>query len=76
MGPCLCYNVIIILQLLNGKFSYLNGRLATEVRLNQLGRDKYHLARQSFYPQGYGIALREGAPYKAAFEKTLVSKLL
>ncbi|XP_066971943.1 glutamate receptor ionotropic, delta-2-like [Macrobrachium rosenbergii] len=60
-----------IAKVLSGKFGFVNAMLATEIRATREGREKFYLARQSFYPQGYGMALNSGAPYKRVFDRAL-----
>ncbi|XP_068247580.1 glutamate receptor ionotropic, delta-2-like [Palaemon carinicauda] len=60
-----------ISKVLSGKFGFVNAKLSSEIRATKAGRHKFHIARQSFYPQGYGVALNRGAPYKRVFEKAL-----
>ncbi|XP_066967133.1 glutamate receptor ionotropic, delta-2-like [Macrobrachium rosenbergii] len=60
-----------IAKVLSGKLAFVNARLASEIRATREGREKFYLARQSFYPQGYGMALNSGAPYKRVFERAL-----
>ncbi|XP_064118946.1 glutamate receptor ionotropic, delta-2-like [Macrobrachium nipponense] len=60
-----------IAKVLSGKFGFANAMLATEIRATREGREKFYLARQTFYPQGYGMALNSGAPYKRVFERAL-----
>ncbi|ROT84896.1 hypothetical protein C7M84_021910 [Penaeus vannamei] len=59
-------------KVLTGKYAYLGGRLASEVRMTIFGQEQYHLARQTFQPQAYGVMLNSGSPYKGVFDKALL----
>ncbi|XP_037794744.1 glutamate receptor ionotropic, delta-1-like isoform X2 [Penaeus monodon] len=56
-------------KVLTGKFGFINAWLASEIRISARGKEKYHLARQTYYPQRYGVALHSGAPYLTVFNK-------
>nr|XP_027228470.1 glutamate receptor ionotropic, delta-1-like [Penaeus vannamei] len=58
-------------KVLTGKFGFVNAWLASEIRITARGKENYHLARQTYYPQSYGVALQSGAPYLAVFDKKL-----
>ncbi|XP_042857157.1 glutamate receptor ionotropic, delta-2-like [Penaeus japonicus] len=58
-------------RVLTGKFAFMNAWLASEIRINKLGKHKYYMARNTYYPQGYGMVLNSGAPYKKLFERSL-----
>ncbi|XP_066952298.1 uncharacterized protein [Macrobrachium rosenbergii] len=51
----------------------MSANLNSEIRTSQKGRDRFYLARQTFFPQGYGIACRKGAPYTQKFDEILIS---
>ncbi|XP_076055378.1 glutamate receptor ionotropic, delta-2-like [Oratosquilla oratoria] len=36
------------------------------------GLSKFHIAKETFYPQPFGIALRSGSPYKETFSRVLM----
>jgi len=55
------------------KSALVEATLACEIRATILGREKFHLSRQSFYPQAYGIACIKGAPYRHTIDALLVS---
>ncbi|ROT84901.1 hypothetical protein C7M84_021915 [Penaeus vannamei] len=59
-------------KVLTGKFSYMNAQLGAEIRALRLGRHRFHFARNSFYPQRYGMALTSGAPFKEEFDRVLL----
>ncbi|XP_068247831.1 glutamate receptor ionotropic, delta-2-like [Palaemon carinicauda] len=61
-----------VAEVLTGKFAFVEGMLSCKIRASKIGRNKFHVARQGFYPQGYGMALNSGAPYMRVFEKTLM----
>lgn len=58
---------IIILQIfpqvVKKNTAFLSGYVASETNAIKQGRERYHLARDTFNPQGYGIACHTGAPY-------------
>ncbi|XP_042884156.1 glutamate receptor ionotropic, delta-1-like [Penaeus japonicus] len=58
-------------KVLTGKFGFINAWLASEIRISTRGKHKYHMARHTYYPQRYGIALNSGAPYLAMFNRKL-----
>ncbi|XP_071522288.1 probable glutamate receptor [Panulirus ornatus] len=45
------------------KFVFLNPQLSSELRATQRGRENYYFSRETFYPQGYGVACNRGAPF-------------
>lgn len=51
------------LQITKEKFVFLNPQLSSELRATQRGRENYHFARETFYPQRYGVACNKGAPF-------------
>ncbi|KAK7084343.1 hypothetical protein SK128_011264 [Halocaridina rubra] len=53
----------------------MSANLNSEIRASQKGRSRFYLARQTFFPQGYGIACRGGAPYLQKFDDVLVQLL-
>ncbi|XP_068229758.1 glutamate receptor ionotropic, delta-2-like [Palaemon carinicauda] len=54
-----------------GKFALVNNRMGAEVRANLRGRERFHFARNEFYPHGYSIACPNGSPYKDVFQRVL-----
>ena len=72
---CRCYYNLsqTIFQLsskvLDGSSGYLAQELGLEIRMSQRGRSRFHMARETFYPQGYGMVLFSGAPFKEAFDR-------
>ncbi|XP_068224362.1 glutamate receptor ionotropic, kainate 2-like [Palaemon carinicauda] len=42
---------------------YMSGNLNTEIRTRQRGRHLFHLSREKFQVQGFGIVCQTGAPY-------------
>lgn len=61
--------ISLILQVLTGKFAYMNAQLGAEIRAIKRGIHNYHFAKNTFYPQGYAMALPSGSPYKGKLEK-------
>ncbi|ROT83246.1 hypothetical protein C7M84_023582 [Penaeus vannamei] len=59
-------------KVLTGKFAYMNAQLGAEIRAIKRGIHNYHFAKNTFYPQGYAMALPSGSPYKGKLEKLLV----
>ncbi|XP_076045737.1 glutamate receptor ionotropic, delta-1-like [Oratosquilla oratoria] len=57
---------------LRNKYAYVHATMALKVRAVKFGKSKFHVARESFCPQGYGIVCRSGSPYKATFEDILI----
>ncbi|XP_063868105.1 glutamate receptor ionotropic, delta-2-like isoform X2 [Scylla paramamosain] len=53
------------------KFVFVNPQLNSELRASQRGRQNFHIARQAFFPQAYGIACISGAPFLAKFNQIL-----
>ncbi|XP_076068494.1 uncharacterized protein LOC143040943 [Oratosquilla oratoria] len=51
--------------------AYIHARLAIITRIHKRGRNRYYLARRSFYPQAYGIAFRSGSPFRFSINKQL-----
>ncbi|KAK4313243.1 hypothetical protein Pmani_015420 [Petrolisthes manimaculis] len=43
--------------------AFINGLVGSEIYAMKQGRHLYHLARNTFHPQPYGIACPPGAPY-------------
>ncbi|XP_068224352.1 glutamate receptor ionotropic, delta-2-like [Palaemon carinicauda] len=60
-------------RVLTQKIVYMSANLNSEIRTSQKGRHRFYLARQTFFPQGYGIACRIGAPYISKFDEVLIS---
>ncbi|XP_063591946.1 glutamate receptor ionotropic, delta-2-like [Penaeus indicus] len=53
------------------KFVFVNPELNSKIRAAQRGRDEFYFGRQTFYPQGYGIACYSGAPFLGVFNQML-----
>ncbi|KAK7076309.1 hypothetical protein SK128_001033 [Halocaridina rubra] len=56
----------------NENFIFFNSEVSSKIRAIKKGLDRYHFGRQTFYPQGYGIACNTGAPYREKFNEMLV----
>ncbi|XP_069171820.1 probable glutamate receptor isoform X1 [Procambarus clarkii] len=59
-------------KVLMGKYAFVNSYMAVEIRVRKTGISKFYMAQQTFYPQGYGMALVSGAPYKNVFSHVLL----
>ncbi|KAK3864446.1 hypothetical protein Pcinc_029879 [Petrolisthes cinctipes] len=55
-------------MVLSSDIVYMSSSLNSEVRATQRGRHRFHLARDTFLPQGYGIACRSGTPFLPVFD--------
>lgn len=53
----------ITLQVVKKNTAYMSGFVGSEIYAIKQGRELFHLARNTFNPQGYGIACHTGAPY-------------
>ncbi|KAK7085913.1 hypothetical protein SK128_018158 [Halocaridina rubra] len=54
-------------QLVKGKFIFVNSQMGSKIRAIRKGLNKFHFSRQTFYPQGYGIACNSGSPFRMKF---------
>ncbi|KAK4316331.1 hypothetical protein Pmani_012515 [Petrolisthes manimaculis] len=54
---------------LTGPYAYLNAQLGSEMQAERLGRQRFHIGRENFYPQSYGIACTTGSPLTAVLER-------
>ncbi|KAK4324866.1 hypothetical protein Pmani_004516 [Petrolisthes manimaculis] len=54
------------------KYLFINSQMNSELRAVQRGRQRFYLAQQTFYPQGYGIACFSGAPFLPKFNQMLM----
>ncbi|CAL4076633.1 unnamed protein product [Meganyctiphanes norvegica] len=59
-------------QITTSKFIMVNARLNSMIRMTKLGWERYYMSRDSFYPQGYGIACNTGAPFKPIFDRHML----
>ncbi|KAK4316522.1 hypothetical protein Pmani_012299 [Petrolisthes manimaculis] len=55
-------------RVMNEKVMYMTPKLNSEVRATQRGRHRFHIARNTFLYQGYGIACRIGSPLTTVFD--------
>ncbi|CAG0886491.1 unnamed protein product, partial [Darwinula stevensoni] len=46
------------------KFAFVSGQTNSQLRATILGRSLFHIAKDTFYPQHYGIATPKGGPLK------------
>ncbi|XP_069159716.1 glutamate receptor ionotropic, delta-2-like [Procambarus clarkii] len=60
-----------MLKVLTEDVVYMTASLNAEIRATQRGRRRFHLARQTFSPQGYGLACTTGSPFRHTFEALL-----
>ncbi|CAL4080226.1 unnamed protein product, partial [Meganyctiphanes norvegica] len=56
-------------KILQGKVSFVMGKVSGEILANLRGRNHYHIGKETFYWSGLGIALAEGCPYKENIEQ-------
>ncbi|KAK7085658.1 hypothetical protein SK128_020695 [Halocaridina rubra] len=61
-----------VAKVLKGRYVFLNAHLGAELRAKKLGLKRYYFARNSFYPQAYGIVCENGSPYREVFEGILI----
>ncbi|KAK3882211.1 hypothetical protein Pcinc_013384 [Petrolisthes cinctipes] len=59
-------------MVMNEKVMYMTPKLNSEVRATQRGRHRFHIARNTFLYQGYGIACRIGSPLTTVFDIMLL----
>ncbi|XP_071525269.1 glutamate receptor ionotropic, delta-2-like [Panulirus ornatus] len=59
-------------MVLKKKFIFINSRMNSKLKAAQRGRNKFHIGRQTFLPQGSGIAFSNGSPYKIVFSRILI----
>ncbi|XP_076069237.1 putative glutamate receptor [Oratosquilla oratoria] len=60
-----------LIKVLNEDFVYVAATLGLQIRINQMGQSKFHLAKENMYPQAYGIVCSRGSPYRSKFNKIL-----
>lgn len=63
------YTLIIFRQVLEDKFVFINAELNSKLKATQLGFHEFYIARETFMPQGYGIACSSGSPLRDIFSK-------
>lgn len=51
-------------QVLKDKFVFINAELNSKLKATQLGVHEFYIARETFMPQGYGIACSSGSPLR------------
>ncbi|XP_071536862.1 uncharacterized protein [Panulirus ornatus] len=59
-------------MVLNHKYVLINAELNSRMKATQRGRQKFYMARETFLPQGYGIACSSGSPFKDIFSRILI----
>ncbi|XP_068229264.1 glutamate receptor ionotropic, kainate glr-3-like [Palaemon carinicauda] len=59
-------------KILEKKFLFIEFKISNEILIGQIGRTKFHVARQAFYFHGIGIACPPGAPYISSISKMLL----
>ncbi|XP_042884676.1 glutamate receptor ionotropic, delta-2-like [Penaeus japonicus] len=62
-----------IRKVLEDKFVFINAELNSKLKATQLGFHEFYIARETFMPQGYGIACSSGSPLRDIFSKALTS---
>ncbi|KAK4313239.1 hypothetical protein Pmani_015416 [Petrolisthes manimaculis] len=65
------YGTIAVGEVVEKNTAYMSGRVGSEIYAIQNGREKYHLARDTFMPQPYGIVCPSGAPFTPTFSLML-----
>ncbi|KAK3891550.1 hypothetical protein Pcinc_004550 [Petrolisthes cinctipes] len=58
-------------KVLTGPYAFLIAQLSSEMLTERLGRQRFHMGREHFYPQSYGIACTTGSPLTAVLERIL-----
>ncbi|XP_064120697.1 glutamate receptor ionotropic, delta-2-like [Macrobrachium nipponense] len=58
-------------RVVSKKVIFLSSQFSSRIIATQRGISKFHLAKQSFYPQGYGLACFSGAPFRGKFNKMI-----
>ncbi|KAK3891554.1 hypothetical protein Pcinc_004554 [Petrolisthes cinctipes] len=56
-------------KVLTGPYAFLIAQLSSEMLTERLGRQRFHMGREHFYPQSYGIACTTGSPLTAVLER-------
>ncbi|XP_071537524.1 glutamate receptor ionotropic, delta-2-like [Panulirus ornatus] len=59
-------------MILKHKYVLINAELNSRLKATQRGREKFYFARETFLPQGYGIACSSGSPFKVIFSSILI----
>ncbi|KAK3891552.1 hypothetical protein Pcinc_004552 [Petrolisthes cinctipes] len=60
-----------MLKVLTGPYAFLIAQLGSEMLAERLGRQRFHMGREHFYPQSYGIVCTTGSPLTAVLERIL-----
>ncbi|XP_076069236.1 glutamate receptor ionotropic, kainate 1-like [Oratosquilla oratoria] len=58
---------------LTEKSGYITTKYISEIRTMRRGKHLYYIGRETFYPQGFGIACPSGSPYRKVFETIIGS---
>ncbi|XP_071526281.1 probable glutamate receptor [Panulirus ornatus] len=61
-----------IKMILKQKYVFIGSRLNVKLNAARWGLNKFYFARQTFLPQGFGIACSSGSPYKDVFSSILI----
>ncbi|XP_071532036.1 glutamate receptor ionotropic, delta-2-like [Panulirus ornatus] len=61
-----------IMTILKRRNVFITSLLNSKVRATTLGRENFHIARQTFLPHGNGIACNSGSPIKDTFNRILM----
>nr|XP_053647536.1 glutamate receptor ionotropic, delta-2-like [Cherax quadricarinatus] len=59
-------------KILKHKYVFVNAQLNSRLTATKRGRGNFYIARQTFLPQGYGIACPTGSPYKDVFSSVII----
>ncbi|KAK3881646.1 hypothetical protein Pcinc_013923 [Petrolisthes cinctipes] len=65
------HGTIAVGEVVEKNTAYMSGRVGSEIYAIQNGRQRYHLARDTFMPQPYGIVCPSGAPFTPTFSLML-----
>ncbi|XP_068229256.1 glutamate receptor ionotropic, delta-1-like [Palaemon carinicauda] len=58
-------------KIISHKVIFVNAQFNSRIRATMRGADKFHMAKQSFYPQGYGLVCFSGTPFMGKFNKMI-----
>ncbi|KAK3863639.1 hypothetical protein Pcinc_030602 [Petrolisthes cinctipes] len=56
---------------LKKKYVFINAQINSLVKATQRGLRRFHITRQTFLPQNYGVACPSGSPYQPVFSNVL-----
>ncbi|XP_076045700.1 uncharacterized protein LOC143027941 [Oratosquilla oratoria] len=58
-------------KVLKEPFVFVQALMSIEMAIIRRGRGLYHLGKDRFYPQGYGVVCTKGSPFRSILDKTL-----